>query len=154
MSDGNDNGAALGPVDLVVIAYPPDAAATGEAIPLFVDLVDRGIIRVLDVQGIRKDEDGSFSGFDVNAAHEEGVPDLLVFEGAQTGLIGDEDVRMAAEAMEVGTRAVMIVFENTWAAPFVSAVHRNGGRVVAYERVSAQDLLEALELLGDADTVS
>jgi hypothetical protein len=149
MSDGNDSEATLGPVDLVVIAYPPDAPATGEAIPLFVDLVDRGIIRVLDVQGIRKDEDGSFSGFDVTGAHEQGVPDLIVFEGAQTGLIGDEDVRVAAEAMEVGTRAIMIVFENAWAAPFVSAVHRNGGRLVAYERVSAQDLLDAVEALED-----
>jgi hypothetical protein len=149
MSDGNSSEATLGPVDLVVIAYPPDAPATGEAIPLFVDLVDRGIIRVLDVQGIRKDEDGSFSGFDITGALSEEAPDLVVFEGAQTGLIGDEDVRVAAEAMEVGTAAIMIVFENTWAAPFVGAVHRNGGRVVAYERVSAQDLLDALESLED-----
>jgi hypothetical protein len=140
-----DGGLELGPVDLVVIAYPPDAPATGEAIPLFVDLVDRGIIRVLDVIGIRKDEDGSFSGFDIDAAHEQGAPDLVAFEGAQTGLIGDEDLRIAAEEMEVGMRAIMIVFENRWAAPFVSAVHRNGGRVVAYERIGAQDLLDAVE---------
>ena len=136
MSDGNDNGAALGPVDLVVIAYPPDAAATGEAIPLFVDLVDRGIIRVLDVQGIRKDEDGSFSGFDVNAAHEEGVPDLLVFEGAQTGLIGDEDVRMAAEAMEVQDAA----FVRGQAGRLLQEQARLGvGRIDAPRRELARD---------------
>jgi hypothetical protein len=150
MSAADDSGLELGPVDLVVIAFPPDAPATGEAIPIFIDLVDRGIIRVLDVLGIRKDEDGTFSGFDIDAAGDHGAGDLVAFQGAQTGLIGDEDVRIAAEEMEIGTRAIMIVFENRWAAPFASAVRRNGGRLVAYERVGAQDLLDALENLEPA----
>lgn len=143
--DGNEQ--AFGPVDIAVIGYPPDAPKTGEAIPLVVDLVDRGIIRLLDVKGLRKEADGSFSGFDVENAEQGGVPDLIAFEGAQTGLIGDEDLRVAVEAMEPGTAAVMIVFENRWAAPFIAAVRRNGGELLAYERVSAQDLMDALEML-------
>lgn len=138
---------AFGPVDLAVIGYPADAPRTGEAIPIFVDLVKRGVIRVLDVKGIRKETDGSFSGFDVTDAEEGGAPDLIAFEGAQTGMIGDDDLRVAVDAMEPGTVAIMIVFENRWAAPFVSAVHRNGGQLLAYERVSAQDLLDAVEAL-------
>lgn len=135
----------LGPVDMVVIGYPPEAPKTGEALPLFIDLVDRGIINVLDVRGLRKNDDGTFDAFDVNDA--DGIPELSIFEGAQTGLIGDEDLRTVVEALEPGTAALTIVFENAWAAPFVNAVHRNGGRLIAYERIGAQDLLDALEAL-------
>jgi len=135
--------AMLGPVDMVVIGYPPDAPKTGEALPIFVDLVDRGIISVLDVRGLRRNDDGTFDAFDIDDI--DGIPEVSVFEGAQTGLIGDEDVRTVVEAMEPGTAALLIVFENTWAAPFVNAVHRNGGRVIAYERIGAQDLLDALD---------
>jgi hypothetical protein len=135
----------------VIIGYPPDAPQTGEAIPLLVDLVDRGIINVLDVKGVRKEADGSVSGFDIGDADEAGIPQLVAFEGVQTGLIGDDDLRVAVEAIEPGTAAVLIVFENTWAAPFISAVRRNGGQLVAYHRVGVQDLLEALETIDAAD---
>ena len=145
MSDVSDGEGMLGPVDMVVIGWPADAPQTGEALPIFIDLVDRGIISVLDVRGLRRNEDGTFDAFDVNQIDE--VPELSIFEGAQTGLIGDEDIRMVVEAMEPGAAAVVIVFENTWAAPFVTAVHRNGGRLVAYERIGAQDLLDAMDAL-------
>lgn len=151
MSDNGDEGLAIGPVDLLVIGYPPEAPQTGSAIPIFIDLVERGIIRVLDVKGLRRDEDGSFSGFDIGDADADGMPDLVSFRGAQTGLIRDEDVRVAVEAMEPGTAAIMIVFENRWAAPFVNEVRRNGGRLIAYERVGAQDLLDAIEALEAAE---
>jgi hypothetical protein len=137
----------LGPIDIVVIGYPADAPRTGEAIPLFLDLVDRGIVRVLDVRGVSKNEDGTFSGFDVGDVDGDGLPDLVAFDGAQTGLIGDEDLRTAVEAMEPGEAALLIVFENAWAAPFATAVRRNGGRLLAYERVAAQDLLDAIDTL-------
>jgi len=145
MSDVSDGEGMLGPVDMVVIGWPADAPQTGEALPIFIDLVDRGIISVLDVRGLRRNEDGTFDAFDVNQIDE--VPELSIFEGAQTGLIGDEDIRTVVEAMEPGAAAVVIVFENTWAAPFVTAVHRNGGRLVAYERIGAQDLLDAMDAL-------
>jgi Family of unknown function (DUF6325) len=145
MSDVSAGDELLGPVDMVVIGYPPDAPKTGEALPLFIDLVDRGIISVLDVRGLRKNDDDTFDAFDVSSV--DGIPDLTLMEGAQTGLIGDEDIRAVVEAMEPGTAALILVFENTWAAPFVNAVYRNGGRLVAYERIGAQDLLDALESL-------
>jgi hypothetical protein len=145
MSDAMAGEGMLGPVDMVVIGYPPEAPKTGEALPLFIDLVDRGVISVLDVQGLRRNDDGTFDAFDVSDV--DGIPDMTLMEGAQTGLIGDEDVRTVVEAMEPGSAAILIVFENTWAAPFVNAVHRNGGRVIAYERIGAQDLLDALDAL-------
>ncbi|HUA10739.1 MAG TPA: DUF6325 family protein [Solirubrobacteraceae bacterium] len=142
-----ENETIMGPVDIVVIGYAADAPQTGEAIPIFLDLVDRGVIRVLDVAGLRREEDGSYTAFNADVA--DGVVDLAHFDGAQSGLIGEEDMATAAEAMEPGSSAIMIVFENTWAAPFVAAVARNGGHVLAYERVGAEDLMAAAELLGD-----
>ena len=141
----------LGPVDIVVIGYPPDAPQTGEAIPLFVDLVDRGIIRVLDVLLVRKDLDGTISGLEITDLDGDGVNDLVVFEGARSGLLGDDDAATAGEALAPGATAVLICFENTWAAPFATAVRRNGGEVLAFERVGAQDLIDAAAALDDSD---
>lgn len=150
MNNGVTDDLVLGPVDIVVIGYPAGAPQTGSAIPKFLELVDSGIITVLDVRGVLRESDGSFSAFDVGAMAADGLPDLMAFEGAQTGLIGDEDLRVAVEAMDPGSAAVMICFENTWAAPFVTEVRRNGGTMLAYERVAAEDLMEAIEALDSA----
>jgi hypothetical protein len=134
-----------GPIDVVVIAYPAGAPMTGEAAPLLVDLVDRGIIRVLDAMFVKKEEDGTFSGFDARDLDDKGVGDFTVFEGASSGLLGDEDAAMAADAIEPGSAAVMILYENRWAAPFVAAVRRNGGVPIAFERIPLQDVVDALD---------
>ncbi len=136
----------LGPVNIVVIGFPPDAPRTGEAIPLFIDLVDRGIIRVLDVLMVQKETDGSVAGVEITDLGE-GFEELRVFEGARTGMLGDEDTVTAGDALEPGEAAVLICYENAWAAPFASAVRRNGGRMLAFERVPVADLLETIEAL-------
>ena len=135
----------LGPVDVVVIAYPAGAPMTGEAVPLLVDLVDRGIIRVVDCMFVLKNEDGTFSGFDARNLSDKGVGDFAVFEGASSGLLGDEDAEKAADVLEPGSAAALIVYENRWAAPFIAAVRRNGGVPVAFERIPVQDLIDALD---------
>jgi SAM-dependent methyltransferase len=135
----------LGPVDIVVIGYPADAPMTGEAVPMLVDLVERGIIRVLDVMFVMQGEDGKFAGFEATGLDEKGVGDLALFEGASSGLLGDDDVATAAETLEPGTAAVMIVYENRWAGPFVAAVRRNGGVLLDNQRIPAADLLAALD---------
>jgi hypothetical protein len=140
----------LGPVDIVVIGYPPDAPRTGEAIPLFVDLVDRGIIRVLDVLMVQKDGEGNVSGLEIADLDGDGVDDLVVFAGARTGMLGEEDAATAAEALQPGEAALLICFENAWAAPFASAVRRNGGQMLAFERVAVQDVLDTLDALDRA----
>ena len=141
----------LGPIDIVVIAYPADAPMTGEAVPMLVDLVDRGIIRVLDVLFVRQNEDGSLSGFEASDLDGDQIGDFKVFEGASTGLLGEEDVATAGEALEPGSAAVMIVYENRWAAPFANAVRRNGGVLVANQRIGIEELMSALDT---ADPVS
>ena len=135
----------LGPIDVVIIGYPAGAPMTGEAVPIFLDLVDRGIIRVIDALLVRKDEDGTYSGFDLADVDEETAGDLTVFAGATTGLLNDDDVALAAEEIEPGSAAAMIVYENRWAAPFISAVRRNGGVLIASERIGVQSLIDALD---------
>jgi hypothetical protein len=135
----------LGPVDIVVIAFPAGSPMTGEAVPMLLDLVDRKIVRVLDVLFVVKNEDGTFSGFDAVDLDSKGVGDLAVFEGASSGLLGDEDVATAADALEPGSAAVLLVYENRWAAPFAAAVRRNGGRLVDFQRIPMQELIAALE---------
>ena len=139
--------AEFGPIDIVVIGYPAGSPMTGEAAPLLVDLVERGIIRVLDAMFVMKNEDGTFSGFDARDLDEKGVGDFTVFEGASSGLLGEEDAATAADALEPGSAAVMIVYENRWAGPFIAAVRRNGGVPIAFERIPAQDVIDALDAL-------
>ena len=142
----------IGPIDVVVIAYPAGSPMTGEAAPLLVDLVDRGVIRVLDAMFVMKNEDGTYSGFEARDLDDKGVGDFAIFEGASSGLLGDEDAATAAAEIEPGSAAVMIVYENRWAAPFVAAVRRNGGVPVAFERIPTQDLIDALDALDAAET--
>jgi hypothetical protein len=144
----------LGPVDIVVIGFPPGAPRTGDSIPVFVDLVDRGIIRVLDVLMIQKDTEGSISAVEVKDVGDGSLVNLSVFQGAQTGLLGDEDAALAGEALEPGEAAALICFENSWAGPFVTSVRRNGGRLIAFQRVPAQDVLDTIEALDAAEAAS
>jgi Family of unknown function (DUF6325) len=144
----------LGPIDIVVIGYPPGAPRTGEAMPLFLDLVDRGIIRVLDVLAVEKDADGVISGFEITDVDGDGENDLAVFAGASSGLLGDEDANAAGAEIEPGSAALLICYENRWAAPFAAAIRRNGGEVLAFHRVGAQDLADTIEALEAADAAS
>jgi hypothetical protein len=106
---------------------------------------------VLDAMFVRKNEDGTFEGFEARDLDAKGVGDFTVFEGASSGLLGDEDAAKAAEAIEPGSAAVMLVYENSWAAPFVAAVRRNGGVPIAFERIPAQDVIDALDALEAAE---
>src|SRR5215210_4373129 len=120
----------LGPIDVVVIGYPAGAPMTGEAGSEMMDLIDRGVIRVLDALFVQKEADGTFSGFEARDLEAGSVGDLAMFEGASSGLLGDDDAATAAEALEPGTAAAMIMYENRWAAPLTAAIRRNGGELI------------------------
>jgi hypothetical protein len=134
----------MGPVDYVVIEFP-DGVHKGEAAPLLVDLVDRGIIRILDLMFIRKDEDGTISGLEIADLDGDGITDYRVFEGASSGLLSDEDRDQAGNVLEPGSAALVIVFENRWAAPFAKAMREAGGQLAAFGRIPTQGLLAALD---------
>jgi hypothetical protein len=140
----HDTDAEFGPVDLIVIAFPAGAPMTGDSIPIFLDLVAHGIIRVLDALFVRKDEDGAFSSSDLADVDGDTAGDRTVFAGATTGLLDDDDLALTAAEIEPGAAAVMIVYENRWAAPFVASVRRNG-EVIASQRIGVQQLIDATE---------
>ena len=143
---------AMGPIDYLVIAWP-GRQPTGEAAPIVVDLVERGIIRVLDLAFIAKAEDGSVAGLEIADLGQE-VEELKVFAGASSGLLSDEDAAEAAEALEPGTSAALLVYENRWAGPFASAVRRSGGQLVAFGRIPVQAVLAALDAAEEAEAAT
>jgi hypothetical protein len=141
----NDTDVELGPIDYLIVEWPAGKQPSGEGLPLLVDLVDRGIIRVLDIAFVRKEGDGTIVGLDLSEF--DGDPVLTLFEGASSGLLGDDDYTEAGAALEPGSSAALLVYENTWAAPFATALRRSGAQLVANGRIPVNALLAALDEL-------
>ena len=133
----------MGPIDYIVIEWP-GKIPNGEALPHLIDLVDRGIIHILDLAFVAKDESGNVVGMALDEVSET-ITELTVFEGVSTGLLGDDDIQDAGGALEPGSAAAVLVYENTWAAPFASAVRKNGGQLVASGRIPVQAILASLD---------
>jgi len=134
----------MGPVDYVIVEFP-GSKMTGEGLPLLVDLVDRGVIRILDLLFVTKELDGTLTALALSDATGDGVPELAVFQGAASGLLGEDDLAEAASVIEPGNSAAVLIYENAWAAPFAAALRRGGAQLVASGRIPLQDLMEALE---------
>ncbi|MET9454931.1 DUF6325 family protein [Streptomyces canus] len=134
----------MGPIDYLVVEFPGNRM-TGEGFPLLVDLVDRGLIRILDLTFIRKDADGSVTGLEIGDLTGDGELDLAVFEGASSGLLGQDDLVEAAAALEPGNSAGVLIYENLWAAPFAAALRRGGAELVASGRIPVPAVLAALD---------
>jgi hypothetical protein len=141
----------LGPIDYLVVEWPPDKQPTGEALPMLVDLVDRGLIRVLDLGFVRKEEDGTIVGLDLEDLDLDGNPELTVFEGASSGLIGEDDHAQVGAELEPGASAALIIYENAWAAPFATALRKSGAQLVANGRIPVNDIIAALDELEQAE---
>lgn len=138
MSD--DTIEAMGPIDYLVVEWP-DKQPTGEAIPHLIDLVDKGLIHILDLAFIEKDDDGNVHQIELVDVGNE----YAVFEGVSTGIIGDDDVAEAGNAIEPGTAAAILIYENTWAAPFAIALRKGGAQLVANGRIPIQAIVAALD---------
>ncbi len=139
-----------GPVDFVLLEFSGDRL-TGRAAQEVLDLVDRGIIALYDVSVVGRTAEGEVYAVDL----AESAARLGDFEGlawARTGLLSDDDVAEAAKALRPGTLAALLVYENTWAIPFVAAAREAGGELVAGARIPAQDVMDALDALEAADT--
>jgi uncharacterized membrane protein len=133
----------MGPIDYVVIEWT-GRQPSGEVAPLLLDLVDRGIVRILDIAFVSKGDDGSVSRLEIHNFGDDGAA-FADFEGASSGLMDDDDLAEAASALEPGTSAAVLVWENRWAAPVASALRRSGGQLVASGRIPVQAILASLE---------
>ena len=135
----------LGPVDYLVVEWPAGKEPTGEGLKHLVDLTERGLIRVLDLAFVRKNEDGTLDGLLVADLDQDGTLDLAEFEGASSGLLSEHDYDEAGAALEPGASAAILIYENRWAAPFAAAVRRSGAELIASGRIPVDALMEALE---------
>jgi len=143
----NKNQIELGPVDYLVVEWPAGKEPTGEGLKLLTDLTERGLIRVLDLAFVKKEEDGTVKGLAIADIDADGSLDLVQFEGASSGVLGEDDYNEAGAALEPGTSAAILVYENRWAKPFATALRRSGAQLVASGRIPVTTLLEKLDEL-------
>lgn len=142
----------LGPVDLVVIEFA-EANFTGEGLPILLDLVAKGVVRVIDAAVVKANEDGSFVSMavaDLGQVSEE----WQLISGWSSGILSTEDVDAVGAILKPGAAAAVIMYENTWAAPFAAAMRAAGGELVAFERIPAADVIAALEAADDTEIES
>ena len=136
----------LGPVDYLVVEFPADKANfSGEMAAELRSLVDREVVRVLDLVILRKEPDGSVEVAELADVDERDVGELRALEADLAMLLAEEDVEELGRALEPGSIAAVLVYENSWAGPFASSIRRSGGQLVANGRVPTQALLAAIE---------
>jgi hypothetical protein len=134
----------MGPISYLVVEFPGNKM-TGEGFPILVDLVDRGIMRILDLVFVTRDTDGSMRTIELSDVDRDGKLDLAVFEGASSGLLDDSDLADAASVIDPGSSAGILIFENRWATPFAQALRRGGAELVAAGYVPQDALLASLD---------
>ena len=142
-----DESSPLGPISYLVVEFPGNKM-TGEGLPILVDLVERGVIRILDLTFVAKAEDGSMGIIEIKDLDGDGTLDLAVFEGASSGLISDADLADAAPVISPGSSAAILIFENRWANSFVQALRRGGAELIAAGYIPHDDVLAALDSAG------
>ena len=141
----------MGPIDYVVLEWGRQGPGpTGEVAPLLLDLVDRGIIRILDIAFLAKDESGDYAAVELGDLGD-GMGGFDEFEGASSGLLGEEELNDAASVLEPGTLAAVLVWENRWAGPVASALRQSGGQLVASGRIPVQAILASLDAIEATD---
>src|SRR5438876_5074850 len=135
---------SLGPVDYVIVEFPAGASNfTGEMAKELLALVDAGTIRVIDILILTKDKDGTVEATELSDIEELG--ELQTIEAELAELLAAEDVEHLAAAMEPGSTAGVLIWENLWAAPFASAARRSGGRLIANGRIPIQSIIASIE---------
>ena len=131
----------LGPVSYLIVEFPGNKM-TGEGFRILLDLVDRGVIRILDLRFVTRDTDGSLRAVELQDIDHDGQFDLAVFEGVSSGLLDDSDSADARPVIDPGSSAAILIFENSWAKPFVQALRRGDAQLVAAGYIP-QDVLAA-----------
>jgi hypothetical protein len=142
-----DNDMEIGPIDYLIVEWPRGKEPTGEGLQILGDLVQGGLIRVIDLAFVQKEEDGTVKGLAIADLDHDGTLDLVQFDGASSGLLRQDDYDEAGAALEPGTSAAILVYENRWAAPFAAAVRRSGAQLVASGRIPGEDVLKALDIV-------
>ena len=139
-----DDSNALGPISYLIVEFPGNKM-TGEGFPILIDLVDRGVIRILDLAFVTKDDDDTVRAIDLADIDGDGELDVALFDGVQSGLLDESDLADAAPAISPGSSAGILVFENRWATDFVQALRRGDAELVAAGYIPEDALLASLD---------
>jgi uncharacterized membrane protein len=134
----------MGPISYLIVEFPGNRM-TGEGLPILVDLVDQGLIRILDLLFVTRDDDGSLRAVELRDLDSDGQLDVTLFEGAASGLLDDSDLADAASVIEPGSSAGILLFENRWARSFTQALRRGGAELVAAGYVPLDDVAASLD---------
>jgi hypothetical protein len=135
---------AMGPISYLIVEFP-GSKMTGEGLPVLIDLVDRGVIRILDLVFVTRDQDGTVRGIELADFDHDGKLDLAAFEGASSGLLDQSDLEGAGAAIEPGSSAGILIFENRWAVRFTQALRRSGAELVSAGYIPLADVAAALD---------
>jgi hypothetical protein len=136
----------MGPISYLVVEFPGNRM-TGEGFPILLDLVDRGLIRVLDLAFITRAADGSMGMIELQDIDHDGQFDMTTFEGASSGLLDDGDLAEAASVIQGGSSAAIVIFENKWATPLTQAMRRGGAELVAAGYIPHDSILSSLDAI-------
>ncbi|HEY7591739.1 MAG TPA: DUF6325 family protein [Actinophytocola sp.] len=148
-----DDVEAMGPISYLVVEYPGNKM-TGEGLLHLVDMVDQGLIRILDLLFATREVDGSLRVAELRDMDHDGELDVAIFEGASSGLLDDSDLADAAAAIEPGSSAAILLFENRWARRFTEALRRSGAELVAAGYVPLDALAASLDAAEAAETAN
>ncbi len=135
---------SLGPISYLIVEFP-GSKMTGEGFPILLDLVDRGVIRILDLMFINRGTDGSTRVVDLRDLDRDGQFNLAVFDGVSSGLLDESDAADAGATIELGSSAAILIFENRWATSFVNALRRGEAQLVAAGYIPQETLLASLD---------
>jgi hypothetical protein len=138
-----DDAEAMGPISYLIVEFP-GSKMTGEGFPALIDLVDRGLIRILDLQFVTRRDDGSIAALELQEL-DTGEFDVSIFEGASSGLLDQSDFDDAADALQPGSSAGILIFENRWATPFVEALRNSDGQLVAAGYIPLEAIAASLD---------
>ena len=140
---------AMGPISYLIVEFP-GGKMTGEGFPILVDLVDKGVIRILDLRFITKGADGSVQALELADINGDGQFDLAIFDGVSSGLVDESDFADAASVVKPGSAAGILIFENRWATTFVDALRRGEAELVAAGYIPYDTLVSSLDATGPA----
>lgn len=139
-----DDADAMGPISYLIVEFPRNKV-TGHGLAALVDLVDRGLIRILDLEFVARGGDGSMTAIQLRDVDHDGQLDLAVFEGVTSGLLDQSDLDGAADAVRAGSSAAILLFENRWAIDFVQGLRRSGAELVAAGYIPLADIAASLD---------
>jgi hypothetical protein len=134
----------MGPISYLIVQFPGNKM-TGEGFPILVDLVDRGLIRILDLVFVTRDTDGSVRAIELSDLDHDGQLDLSVFEGASSGLLDSSDLADAESVIDPGSSAAVLIFENRWATSLTQALRRGGAELVAAGYIPQEAIAASLD---------